>query len=470
MPDIEGVNRSSSHLEADGPPTGHMAHNLRTLSSPAQAERPPYEACWALLERIAASAQLKRATRLQELLFYVGKRSLEGGAEAVHEQQVGVEVFRRHEGYDTTVDNIVRTNVSDLRKRLESYFQSEGRDEPLIMEIPRGSYVTVFKDRPAAPQIPSPPSFLNENPGRGLAEAAEKTLQEPRQHSWMIAALIGSVVMMIVFAAGCAYFWLQSRSLRHSIYAWQYEPPVSALWTGILGARPDTDVVLADASFGLLQDLNRRTFPLDDYLNRGYISELQGQKPSPEMQTILNRIVLWNLGSQDDFKLAERILALDPQHDRIHLYSARDYMPELTNRDNVILIGSNISNPWDKLFESRMNFAVNFETDGSVTIVNRAPAAGEQAVYAQTNSTEYCVVGYLPNPDHNGVVLLIEGTGAEATEAAGNFLLSDDQLSAFRKLLHGKFPYFEVLLKVSSVPGTPLTEAIEAYRAYPDLN
>jgi hypothetical protein len=69
------------------------------------------------------------------------------------------------------------------------------------------------------------------------------------------------------------------------------------------------------------------------------------------------------------------------------------------------------------------------------------------------------------------VVLLIEGTGAEATEAAGDFLLSDDQLSAFKKLLRAdKFPYFDVLLKVSSVPGTPLTATVEAYRSYPNLH
>jgi hypothetical protein len=87
------------------------------------------------------------------------------------------------------------------------------------------------------------------------------------------------------------------------------------------------------------------------------------------------------------------------------------------------------------------------------------------------DSVDYCVVAYLPNPDHNGVVLVIEGTGAEATEGAGDFLLSDDQLSNFKKMMHvDKFPYFEVLLKVSSVRGTPLTATIVAYRAYPNLH
>ena len=427
------------------------------------------EECWALLERVAASSHLRRATRLQELLHYLGKRSLKDHFETVHEQMVGVEVFRRPEGYDTSADNIVRTSVSDLRKRIDAYFNSEGSDETLIMEIPRWNYVPVFKYRPATPQIPNTPSFLGEIPAHNLADSATEAPQVSSRQHWMPTALVAAGFALIVLAATSGYFWVQYRNLHRSLYAWQYEPSVSALWTDILSASPDTDVVLADASFGLLQELNKKTFPFDDYLNRSYISELQSQNPSPEMQPILSRIVRWNLGSQDEFKLAHRIMALDPLDRKIHLYNARDYMPDLTNHDNVILIGGKISNPWDDLFESRMNFTVNFDNDGSITVVNRAPAAGEQPVYAQSNSVQYCVIGYLPNPGHSGQVLLIEGTGAEATEAAGNFLLSEKQLSSFKKALHvERLPYFEVLLKVSSVQGTPLAATVEAYRAYPN--
>jgi hypothetical protein len=473
---IEDNRRQMPWLQVKGIAQARMRIGGAVMAgSPLQInELPDSDSCWALLERIATSSQLKRAARLQELLFYIGKRSLKDGFETVHEQQIGVDVFSRPEGYDTSADNIVRTNMSDLRKRLESYFESEGRDETLVMEIPRGSYVPVFKYRPAppAPQPPGTPSVLSEPPVRDLTETAAETTQASRQNRWMAAALIGVGVIATVLAVGCIYFWIQYRTLHRSLYAWQYEPSVSALWTNILNASPDTDVVLADASFGLLQELSKKSFPFDDYLSRSYMSGFQGQNSSPEMQTVLNRVVRWNLGSQDEFKLAHRLLTIDPLGQKIHLYNSRDYMPDLSNRDNVILIGGRISNPWDDLFESRMNFTVRFDNNGSIMVVNREPAAGEQATYAQMNySLQYCVIGYLPNPNHNGIVLLIEGTGAEATEAAGDFLLSENQLSNLKKTLHGdKFPYFEVLLKVTSVQGTPLTSTIEAYRAYPNLH
>ena len=432
--------------------------------------------CWALLERIASSSYVKRAARLQELLFYLGKCSLKDGLDTVHEQRIGVEVFGRSGDYDTSDDNIVRTNVSELRKRVEAYFEGEGAHETLLVEIPRGSYVPVFRYRPVKPQIASEaatvkvpePASANVVP---ISKPADAALVRPStflQSRWV---LILAAAIIIALAATCVVFRYQYRSLYRSMYPWQSQPAVAGLWNDIFNARPDTDIVLADASFGLLQDINKKSYQFNEYLNRSYISQLQTENASPDLRAVLGRIETWNLGDQDDFKLARRILALDPLGTNIHLYNARGYLPDLTKRDNVILIGGRISNPWDDLFESHMNFVTQFSTDGPITVLNRAPMKGEQAVYTQTDSTQYCVISYQPNPDHNGVVLLIEGTNAEATEAAGDFLLSDDQLSAFRELLHGeKFPYFDVLLKVSSVPGTPLTATVEAYRAYPNAH
>jgi hypothetical protein len=447
----------------------HKSEGVQMAGSPLQANTlPDREACWSLLERVAASSQMKRAARLQELLFFIGKRSLREGSETVHEQQIGVEVFRRPKGYDTSADNIVRTNVSDLRKRIESYFESEGAGETLILEIPRGSYVPVFRNRISEPKTADAPIPFQVPAAAVPATKSAEILPAATRSRWAAPARAAVALLIAALAVGCFYFSTQYRDLYRSLYAWQYEPSVSAFWTNFLNGSSDTDVVLADASFGLLQDLNKRSFPFDDYLDRSYINKLQGQHPDQEMQAVLSRIVRWNMGSQDEFKLAQRILALDPLGKRIRLYNARDYMPDLTNRDNVILIGGRISNPWDELFEGRMNFTVRFDSDGSIEVVNRTPAAGERSTYSQANSVQYCVIAYLPNPGHNGNVLMIEGTGAEATEAAGNFLLSEDQLYGFRKALRvDNFPYFEVLLKVSSVQGTPLTATIEAYRAYP---
>ena len=439
---------------------------MQTVAPDSQLEKVPNpDACWALLERVAASAPFKRTARLRELLLYIGRRSLKDNCEKIHESEIGSAVFERPANYDTSVDTIVRVNVTELRKRLEAFFNSEGRHEALIMEIPRGSYVPVFHYRPPERELTTEPPSTPQTLLSGARPDVPDTLRSSGRSRGLPAERIVTTLVILVLAAACAYFWSRYRNLHQSLYAWQSKPAVTAFWSQILSANANTDIVLADASFGLLQDIGKTSFTFDDYLSRSYISQIQAQHLSPEMHSAMNRIALWNLGSQDDFKLAERFLALDPAGKRIHLYDARDYMPDLITRDNVILIGGRISNPWDDLYEARMNFTVEFDDDGSISVVNRAPTHGEQQVYEATPSVGYCVVGYLPNPDQSGIVMLIEGTNAEATEGAGDFLLSNDELSNLKQMLHAnKLPYFEVLLKVSSVPGTPLTTTIEAYR------
>jgi len=428
-------------------------------------ELPDVDACWALLERIAASALLKRAARLQELLFYLGKRSLRDGCDRVHEQEIGAKVFRRPDSYDTSADNIVRTNVSDLRKRIEMYFHSEGLHETLMMEIPRGSYVPVFHYRAKTPEIAAEiASSLHSvatEPGQPEAEPGAT----PAPHGWMTIALAVCTVVILALAAGCLYFRSQYLALHQPLFAWQSKPAVAELWSRYLNANPNTDIVISDAGVGLTEALSHKTFPLNDYLSRSYIDQLQSADMSPDMHAAVNRVLSWNLANPDEFALARRLLALDPLGRSMHLYNARNYMPDLIKRDNTILIGARKSNPWDELFDSRMNFITEFD---SPRVLNRGPIKGEQATYLPTDADGYCVIAYMPNPDHSGMVMLIEGTNAEATEAAGDFLLSEDQLSGFKKMLHvSDFPYFQVLLKVSAVRGTPLSVSVVAYRVAP---
>lgn len=424
--------------------------------------------CWELLERVAHSSHLRRAVRLQELLLFIGKRSLKDGCERLREQEIGARVFHRPDSYDTSLDNIVRTSVSDLRRRIEAYFNSEGSHETLLMEIPRGSYIPVFRPREPRAEVAPPSQSQAPDPGTELAESISNPELGIRHNrriniSWMVVGIV-----IAALSAACLFFWNQNRALIDSIYGWQREPSVAALWSRLLNANSNTDVVTSDAGFGVVETLSQKQFSLNDYITHSYISQLDGENLSPEMHGALDRILAWDLANPYESMLARRILALDPPGRKIHLYNARNYRPELIKRDNVILIGARKSNPWDELVDGRINFITDFN---SPRVMNRDPSPGEQPSYANFGSVGYCVVAYMPKLDGNGIVLLIEGTNAEATEAAGDFLFSEDQLTSFKKMLHvSTLPYFQVLLKVSSVRGTPLTSTVEAYRTYPGMH
>jgi hypothetical protein len=423
------------------------------------------ESCLLLLQRVASSAPLRRANRLQELLQFLGQSALRDGREQLHEQEIGIKVFGRPENYDTSIDNIVRTNVSDLRKRIETYFVNEGAQEPVVIEIPRGRYLPVFRPR-IAEAAPDTSSGAEQTEADVLHEVAIPDTKPAVQSKSRTLRSIAVIFLIVILAVACAFLWLQLRAFEHALHPWKDSPSVAAFWSDFLGASGRTDVVLPDTSFGLIESLSGKRFSFNQYLNRSYAEQIETAPMSADTRTAINTVASQNIGTQSTFKLAERILSLDPLGEKMHPYSARDYMPELVKHDNVILLGARIANPWDELFESRMNFVA--ETENSVTtIVNRSPSTGEQKLYTRTDNSGYCTVAMLPNPSGSGRVLLLEGTSSEATEAAGDFLLSEEQMSRFRHRINADhFPYFEVLLKISSVRGTPLTATIEAYRIY----
>ncbi|MGH9609603.1 MAG: hypothetical protein ACRD34_07990 [Bryobacteraceae bacterium] len=63
-----------------------------------------------------------------------------GQAEELTETHIAEEVFRR-EGYNPAEDNLVRAAVRQLRLKLKEYFETEGKDDAFVAELPKGSYM-----------------------------------------------------------------------------------------------------------------------------------------------------------------------------------------------------------------------------------------------------------------------------------------------------------------------------------------
>src|ERR1035438_5253441 len=145
-----------------------------TANAPVEEglDQPTIDERRALIERVAASAQFGRSARLRDFLLYVGGQSLKDGCPEIHEQEIGAKVFGRNSSYDRSQDNIVRVNATELRKRIELYFASEGAHETLILEIPRGAYKPIFHRRLPGVQNGSAASDAKYNSMRFLNSVA----------------------------------------------------------------------------------------------------------------------------------------------------------------------------------------------------------------------------------------------------------------------------------------------------------
>jgi TolB-like protein/Flp pilus assembly protein TadD len=106
------------------------------------------------LERVLSSACFARSERVSKLLRFLVERQLEGRESELKESSIGVEVFGRRPDYDPKLDSTVRTEAVRLRARLSKYYSTEGRQNPLVIEVPKGGYVPSFREPEAAPVVP----------------------------------------------------------------------------------------------------------------------------------------------------------------------------------------------------------------------------------------------------------------------------------------------------------------------------
>ena len=424
----------------------------------------------ALLERVASSQHFKRAARLREFLLYVGQSSIENSGAIIHEQEVGMTVFGRQAAYDTSLDNIVRVNATELRKRLELYFVTEGSEEPVVIEIPRGSYTTVFRprvvtnERPQEQEVP-----LVE--GAVAVPATDEIVEAPTRDmpvAWMFSL---PWIFSVLLLGACFYLSWQNARLERTLSPWKSNPALRIFWSRFFESGQPTDVVVADTSFAVAEDIASRTISLGDYISYGYKRLAEDPAIGPDRRADLGLVLERNNGSVGDFIVARRILALDPTAAALQLKFARDYSPEAIKTNSVILIGSEQSNPWVELFKDRLNFSMEYDPiEHRPFVRNRNPGSGEQSVYNGTSdparSEGYSIVAFLPDLSRNGNALIIAGTDSQATRSAGEFVTNGDSLEALRNKLGARngFPYFEVLLHNMQITGTPLRSEILAFR------
>src|ERR1700746_1921485 len=97
------------------------------------------------LNRLLAAPRFVRNERLSRFLQFVVERHLEGRDAEIKESLIAVEVFDRKPDFDPKQHSIVRTEAARLRARLLEYYAGEGNGDSLIIELPKGAYVPVFR-------------------------------------------------------------------------------------------------------------------------------------------------------------------------------------------------------------------------------------------------------------------------------------------------------------------------------------
>ena len=101
----------------------------------------------AQLAKILCSPVFVNSPRMTRFLRFVVETTLEGNGGRIKEYVIALEVFQKSDTYDPQADSTVRTEASKLRSRLGRYYETEGRQDPVFISIPKGTYIPAFEHR-----------------------------------------------------------------------------------------------------------------------------------------------------------------------------------------------------------------------------------------------------------------------------------------------------------------------------------
>jgi hypothetical protein len=105
----------------------------------------------AALERVIADPLFAASPQLVSFLRFVVESTLAGAADRIKEYSIALGALGRQPAFNPREDPIVRVEATRLRRALERYYAGPGRDDRIVIELPRGTYVPIFIRRGPMP-------------------------------------------------------------------------------------------------------------------------------------------------------------------------------------------------------------------------------------------------------------------------------------------------------------------------------
>jgi hypothetical protein len=205
-----------------------------------------------LAELEAVAAALSRSPRLVRLVRYLSEKYFQGEIDQLHEYNIATEVFERSKTvFDAGEDAIARVEAHRLRKRLKEFYENEGRDHPVQLVIPSGTYVPVFtRQNILASSSSGLPTGQLDSITDATTEIKAESPDRPRVHQILgrlqRARWFYPLLAAILLIAVSGIYLISRRSAPTSgVSAGSAPPPPSAVPAGASSSDPQPIRVIA---------------------------------------------------------------------------------------------------------------------------------------------------------------------------------------------------------------------------------
>lgn len=408
-----------------------MTTSAIPVEASLEAQQHPH---WMLVTRVCNSQCFHSSVRLREFLIYVADCALRNCAEEATEQHIGIHVFQRPPGYNSSEDSIVRTHARLLRQKLGEYFSTEGVDEDVVIEVPKGHYLPVFRQRDLKASRTSSGIFAKATtiPADVSDVPTSRQTSTPRRR-WLFALAAALAIVLV------------SGFVRYE----SFPNPVDRFWAPFL--RDNAALVI----------YSNAVFTGDSKNGLKYApSDSQGG-------ALPNNYVDTYTGIGELASVYDLTQLFDRHHSHFVLKRSMLVTWDEAQLNNLIFIGSIAENPSLRVLPSSRDFTM-IAADDYAGIVNHHPRPGEPALFQRPEhpmTKDYAILALMPGLQPGKKTLVFSGLTTFGTQAAVEFVChreTAEQLLAAVTGPRGEIRPFEAVLETTIGGGVPLQTRLVA--------
>jgi len=388
-----------------------------------------------LLEKILASQEFSGSKIYQTYLTYLVNAADEG--RSVKETTIAIDVFGKDADFNPAEDTIVRSHTYTLRKKLESYYYNEGKEDHYRLEIPKGHYDVQFCPK---------------------SESSITLANKKRILPWIftLIALIAVVIM-----------WIENRSLKDKVQSYIQIDLQDPIWREFIQSGLPIMIVPGDHIFYTeYSEKSGRELTIRDYTINS-LAELESLKAVLPQSNIRR--------SDEPYFPYHSIWSIPPILNVLYAGNQKpifrkslDISPQILDEYNFIFIGSikTLYTFKHTMANSHFNFSI------APHIVTYTHPDSEKTLTFSTNlhsqgpNEDLVLVLKLPGPAGNTILIIASYHSLGAPEIA-DYLTSKSKRASLEDLFcsrYGEIPkYFEILFRVTGIDKTAYNSEILIY-------
>jgi hypothetical protein len=392
------------------------------------------------VERILRSETFRNAEGLRRLLQFLAERLAAGEADHLKEYSVGVDGLGKPPDYDPRQDSTVRLQVGRLRLKLAEYYMSEGRLDPLIIELPKGHFKLKITPRETVPGADTPAADPA-RPGR----------------RWLYA--LGALAAVSFVWAAIATVQLV-RQPAAAPPGWT--PALEQLWQPFASSSRPVLIAIEDppfvqfAGYGAYREMALNRW--EDIEKSPRVAEIRKLLGNPEISP---SYYYAPVGEVSAAFLLGRFLG--PRVRAVSLSGFRDLSWHHLASNNVVYVGASVF-----FLDRFQDLPVQVDFDHTASgVTNARPRSGELEFYPEQGigdvsptGERYALVTHIPGPAGGGEIISFTSMRTTGRQGAVQWFIDPanaaDLVRRMKRPDGTLPPYYQVLLRVKFKDNVPI--------------